>query len=88
MLIALINISGHSAHIVAVCLRIIIDGLRTFWPSDSVRPGPPIIQVHNGQIKHSDLIASIVDIQRKISDELQILYSKDTKAHRKRSSIA
>ena len=66
MLIALVNISGHSAHIVAVCLRIIIDGPRTFWPSDSVLPGPPIIQVHNGQLKHSDLIASIVDIQRNI----------------------
>ena len=84
MLIALINVSGHSANIVAVCLRIIIDGPRTFWPSDSVLSGPPIIQVHNGQLKHSELIAFIVDIP----DELQILYRKDTKAHRKRSSIA
>ena len=49
---------GHSAHIVAVCLRIIMDGPGTFWPSDSVLPGPPIIQhnmsvVHYHQLKHS-----------------------------------
>ena len=58
----------HCAHIVAVCLRISIDGPITFWPSDSVLPGPPNSQliksvVHNGQLKHSDLSASIVDIQ-------------------------
>ena len=56
-----------------------MDGPRTFWPSDSVLPGPPIIQhnmsvVHNGQLKHSDLSASIVDK----SVELQIVYRNDT----------
>ena len=66
-----------------------MDGPRTFKPSDSVLPGRPIIQhnksaVHNGQLKHSDLSASIVDIKL----ELQILYRKDTKAQRKRSSVA
>ena len=63
---------GHSAHIVAVCLRIIMDGPRTFWTSDSDLPGPPNIQhnmsvVHNGQLKNSDLSASIVGIQLNIN---------------------
>ena len=49
-----------------------MDGPRTSWPSDSALPGPLIIQhnmsvVHNGQLKHSDLSASIVDIQLKIN---------------------
>ena len=62
----------HSAHIVAVYLRIIMDGSRPFWPSDPVLPGPPIIQkymsvVHNGQLRHSDLSASIVGIQLNIN---------------------
>ena len=67
---SLLLLVGNSDSIVAVCLRIII--LWTFWPSDSVLPGPPITQhnmslVHNGQLKHSDLGASIVDIQLKIN---------------------
>ena len=49
-----------------------MDGPRAFWPSDSILPGPPIIQhsltvVHNFQLKHSDLSASIVDIQLNIN---------------------
>ena len=51
-----------------------MDGPRTFWPSDSVLPGPgpPIIQhnkyvVHNGPLKHSDVSTSIVDIQLNIN---------------------
>ena len=49
-----------------------MDGPRTFQPSDSILPGPPIIQqnksvLHNGQLKHSDLSASILDIQLKIN---------------------
>ena len=40
---SLLILVGHSAHIVAVCLRISMNGPRTFWPSDSVLPGPPII---------------------------------------------
>ena len=48
-----------------------MDGLRAVLASDSILPGPPIIQhnksvVHNGQLKHSDLSASIVDIQLSI----------------------
>ena len=69
---SLLLLVGHSVRIVALCLQIIMDGPRTFWPSDSVLPGPSIIQqnisvVHNGQLKHSNLSASIVDIQLKIS---------------------
>ena len=51
-----------------------MDGPRTFWPSDSVLPEPPIIQhicnmsvAHNSQLKCRDLGASIVDIQLKIN---------------------
>ena len=51
-----------------------MDGSRTFWPSDSVLPEPPIIQhkcnmsiAQNSQLKHRDLGASIVDIQLKIN---------------------
>ena len=40
--------------------------------------------VHNGQQKHSDLSASIINIQLNINQ----LYRKDTKAQRKRNSIA
>ena len=53
-----------------------MNGPKTFWPSDSVLPGPPIIQnnmhvVHNGQLKHSDLSASIVDNQLKINQNFR-----------------
>ena len=49
-----------------------MDGPRTFWSLDSILPGILIIQhnksvVHNGQLKHSDLSASIVDIQMNIN---------------------
>ena len=51
-----------------------MDGPRTFWPSDSVLPEPPIIQhicnmsvAHNSRLKHRDLGASIFDIQLKIN---------------------
>ena len=49
-----------------------MDGPMTFWPSYSIWPGPPVTLhnkyvVHNGQLKHSDLIASIVDIQLNIN---------------------
>ena len=49
-----------------------MDGPWTFWSSDSILPGPLTIQhnksvVHNGQLKHSDLSASIVDIQMNIN---------------------
>ena len=33
---SLLLLAGHRAHILAICLRIIMDGPRTFWPSDSV----------------------------------------------------
>ena len=53
-----------------------MNGPRAFWPFDSDLPGPPIIQhnmslVHNGQLKHSDLSASIVDIQLKINQNFR-----------------
>ena len=56
-----------------------MNGPRTFWPSESVLPGPPIIQrnksvAHNGQLKHSDLSASIVDIQLNINQLNFIFY--------------
>ena len=47
-----------------------MDRPRTVWPSASVLPGPnhhKMFAVHNGQLKHSDLSASIVDIQLDIN---------------------
>ena len=53
-----------------------MNGPRTFWPSDSILPGPPIIQhnmsaVHNDQLKNSDLSASMVDIQLEINQNFR-----------------
>ena len=80
---------GQSAHFVAVCLGINMDGPRTFWPSETVLPGPLIIQhdnsvVHNGQLKHSDLSASIVDIQLNIN-QLNFRFYKERIQKRKES---
>ena len=62
-----------------------MDGPRTFWPSDSVLPGPPIIQhnmsvVHNGKLKQSDLSASILDIQLKIDHFIKKGHKSASKA--------
>ena len=71
---SLLLLVGHSSQSVANCLRAIMDGPRTVWPSDSVLPEPPIIQhtcnmyvAHNSHLKHRDLGASIVEIQLKIN---------------------
>ena len=64
-----------------------MNGPRTFWPSDSVLPGPPIIphnmsMVHNGQLKHSDLSASIVDIQLIINQNFRFYIERIQKRNK------
>ena len=67
-----------------------MDGPRTFWPSDSILPGPSIIKdnksvINNDQLKYNGLSVSI---QLKKSVEVKILYRKDSKAQGTRSFIA
>ena len=65
-----------------------MDGPRTFWPSDSVLPGPPIIQHNESVLKHSDLSASIVDIQMNINQLNFRFYIHVERIQKRNESVA